>query len=265
MRTLQEDTTKWKASLLKTSVSLANSTAKIAFLTICISLGILPKGFKLKFSLQSGLPKEVSGDLEESIGQTLSKASLELLNTTKEADVLKASLLRSQLETVFGKLEDKELYANLASSKFRKILSLRLKVHQNKLRKLVNGPPPTFLDIDSEVRIFESKMSEWILPSSQALPLVDWFDNSEFPPLPSPVRPDWTRDLQSIPLVSSSERAITTLEEHSDLQVLAPTVPCHSLSSSSQVVTNTITSTASEELAPSHSQMVTNTITSTAS
>ena len=57
------DIIKLKTCLLKSSVSLANVTAKIHFLQACAVKGLLPNGFLLKFSLQTGLPTDLAGDI----------------------------------------------------------------------------------------------------------------------------------------------------------------------------------------------------------
>ena len=206
MRTDSEDIIKLKASLLKTSVSLANSTAKFAFLSLCLSLGIIPFGFKLKFSLQSGLPSNTADGYDDRVKEILDRTSLDLLITAKEGEAMKISYLNQQILDTFSKLEDKEFYANLAVSKFRKILLLRIKIHQNKLKKLLNGTfPPMFIDVDKEITSFEAKLfseNSIALPTSSTAHF-DWFDESCFPSLPIPSRRDWTEDLE-IPCSSSS-------------------------------------------------------------
>ena len=206
MRTDSEDIIKLKASLLKTSVSLANSTAKFAFLSLCLSLGIIPFGFKLKFSLQSGLPSNTADGYDDRVKEILDRTSLDLLITAKEGEAMKISYLNQQILDTFSKLEDKEFYANLAVSKFRKILLLRIKIHQNKLKKLLNGTfPPMFIDVDKEITSFEAKLfseNSIALPTSSTAHF-DWFDESCFPSLPFPSRRDWTEDLE-IPCSSSS-------------------------------------------------------------
>ena len=195
MRNLPEDIIKKRSSLLKTSTSLANITAKIVFLTNCLSIGVLPKGFRLKFSLQSGLPQDVSEEFGKKIDVLLHGVSIDILRQAKEADWLKLNLLYSQLEENFRHLENKEHYAELAVAKFRKILILRMKVHQNKLRKLQKNLPPMVTNAEEEVNVFALKIADWIRQPGPNLPVIDWFDNPDFPPLLSPSRPDWTRDI----------------------------------------------------------------------
>ena len=195
MGSVQEDVIKLRASLLRTSVALANVTAKIVFVSRCLSLGVPPKGFNLKFSLQSGLPLDASAEFETSIGIILSNTSLELVRIAKEADVLKLNLLYSQLEETFKKLDGLEFYFDLAVTKFRKILGLRVRVHQNKLKKLCNNSSHLSIEVEKEVNSFASKLSRLIVQQPTAIPVVDWFDNPEYPPLPSPARRDWTMDI----------------------------------------------------------------------
>ena len=161
MRNVPEDIIKWRASLLKLSVSLANVTAKASFLGRCSMLGILPKGFKLKFSLQSGLPKDVSEEFDAQVERNLLKVSFENLRTAREADVRKISILYSQLKDVFGKFEEQEQYVELSALKFRKILDIRIKIHYNKLKKLLKDFPERFIDVEEEVFLFSSTLYNW--------------------------------------------------------------------------------------------------------
>ena len=52
------DMIKIKSSILKSSASLANVTAKQYFLKVCSDNGIFPKGFTLKFSLLISVKKD---------------------------------------------------------------------------------------------------------------------------------------------------------------------------------------------------------------
>ena len=72
----QGDIIKQKCVLLKTSVSLANSTAKLRFLSTCLDLNVLPKGFHLKFSLQTGLPQDAGDECTNSVTEVLSGTSV---------------------------------------------------------------------------------------------------------------------------------------------------------------------------------------------
>ena len=103
-----EDDIKLQFSLVKTANSLANVSAKIAFLSICLLLGVIPSGILLKFSIQSGLPDDESKDVDDSIKDVLSKASIELLRITKRAEVSKSTLLYSKLQETLSKIDDKD-------------------------------------------------------------------------------------------------------------------------------------------------------------
>ena len=70
-----EDIINPKTSLLKTFVSLANVTAKLSFLTVCLASGVLPKGMNLKFSLQTGLSMDSSVAFQVMVTDVLSEAS----------------------------------------------------------------------------------------------------------------------------------------------------------------------------------------------
>ena len=201
---------KLQLSLIKMAVSLANITAKLGFLSTCILLGVIPNGFIIKFSLQSSLPKEDSKVMDASIESLLSKTSIGLLDVTKDAESLKASMIINKIQDTFAQVSvDKHSVMNQTLSKFKRILILRTKLLSKKLSKLVNGfSPHAILDIDEEVKELESKL---VISEIQPVSLspsnsLDWFDLDNFPLLPPPVnkRPDWSPDVSTICLVPSS-------------------------------------------------------------
>ena len=55
------DIINFQSILFKSSISLAVVIAKQHFLQVCLDYGVLPNGFLLKFSLQTGLPAEDGG------------------------------------------------------------------------------------------------------------------------------------------------------------------------------------------------------------
>ena len=162
----QEDDIKLKFSLVKTAASLANIAAKISFLSICVVLGAIPTGILLKFSLQTGLPIDASKEVDASIRAVLSKASIDLLKITKDAEVTKSNLLNSKLLDIFAKIDDKQSASDLATAKFKRILILRTRIHSGKLKKLLHHQPPAILDLEEETSNFTSKFSipEELLP-----------------------------------------------------------------------------------------------------
>ena len=250
MRTDSEDIIKLKAFLLKTSVSLANSTAKFAFLSICLSLGIIPFGFKLKFSLQSGLPTNAADGYNDRVKEILDGTSLNLLITAKEGEAMKISYLNQQLLETFNKLEDKELFSNLAVAKFKKILLLRIKIHQNKLKKLLNNTsPPLFIDVDEEISNFEAKLFSGDVLTSPIADF-DWFDESSFPPLPSHSRRDWTEDLETFRPPALLAQSLATSSLNLPAEVLensltsAPLAPTSGTSSAAQFALTPATSSS---------------------
>ena len=198
----QEDDIKLKFSLVKTAASLANIAAKISFLSICVVLGAIPTGILLKFSLQTGLPNDASKEVDASIRAVLSKASIDLLKITKDAEVTKSNLLNSKLLDIFAKIDDKQSASDLATAKFKRILILRTRIHSGKLKKLLHHQPPAILDLEEETSNFTSKFSipdELLPPSPQEN--IDWFE-MDFPPLPPPAaipQLDWTEELNASP------------------------------------------------------------------
>ena len=124
------------------AVSLANVTAKLGFLSICILIGVIPTGFSLKFSLQTGLPEEDSNHVQESIKTTLSKTSRDLIKITKEAEISKEEMISKKLLKLFGQIDDKKNVLDELTAKFKRILILRTKIHSKKLTKMLDGLPP---------------------------------------------------------------------------------------------------------------------------
>ena len=90
------DIIKHKSSLLKSSTSLANTTAKLFFLQTCSDNHILPNGFGLKFSQQTGLPPNLAVQSDSLVKNILLDASFRILNATLQAERLKADLLHKK-------------------------------------------------------------------------------------------------------------------------------------------------------------------------
>ena len=208
------DMIKFKASLLKLTVSFAGSTAKCRFLQVCSNAGVLPNGFSLKFSQQTGLPVELAEDSDRLVKETLKDASHKLLNVTLQAEKLKSDLLKNNILEKFIALEEDERiqFMDLAVTKYRKILFLRSKIHGKKLKKLGKSLP-NYLDLDQVVADFETKILDNFCSTStaQSQPQYDWFDQVEFPPLETSVRRDWTLDIEvtgiSSPKMTSTPRS----------------------------------------------------------
>ena len=197
---LLADMIKFKSSLLKMAVSLAGSNAKCRFLQVCSDVGVLPNGFSLKFSQQTGLPEELAEDSERLVKETLKDASYKLLNVTLQAEKLKSDLLQNNILEKFTAMEEDErpLFLDLAVTKYRKILFLRSRIHGKKLRKLGKSLP-NYLDLDQDVTDFETKILDNFCSNAgvQSQPQFDWFDQEEFPPLEASVRRDWTLDIEA--------------------------------------------------------------------
>ena len=179
-----------KFTIFRHSVQLANISAKLAFLSSCILLNIIPVGFLLKFSLQSGLSKEDDLQIESSVQSVLSNTSLELLKLTKEAEIIKVSSLSSKLQETFKNISvDKKDVVDQATSKFRKIIILRTKILSKKLAKLSQNRSFLEVNFDQEINKFEDNfaiLEDSSTPSSSQVPSFDWFDPEAFPPLPPP-------------------------------------------------------------------------------
>ena len=195
---------KFKLSFFKFVVSLANITAKLGFIKTCIFLNIIPIGFCLKFSLQSGLPKEEEPEMDASIKSVLSKTSMELLNITKNAETLKTTNILEKIQDTFKQIVyDKKEVLKQAIDKFRKILFLRTKLLSGKLKKLSKeSHSRSLLDFDIETSKFEANFSiqedsptPFISSPTSSPNFPDWFDS--FPPLPPPARSrlDWTQNI----------------------------------------------------------------------
>ena len=88
---------KSKFSFFRKTVQIANISAKLAFLRACLLFKIIPIGFFIKFSLQSGLSAEDDLQMESSVQSVLSKTSLELMSLTKDAETLKAATASTKL------------------------------------------------------------------------------------------------------------------------------------------------------------------------
>ena len=118
---LLADIIKLKSSLLKSSASLANVTAKLFFLQICANKGLVPKGFGLKFSLQTGLPDEFAVDSCQMVDDILNEASHKLLDVTLNAEKLKSELLYKRILQIVDSLdfEDRINLSNLAIAKYK--------------------------------------------------------------------------------------------------------------------------------------------------
>ena len=194
------DMIKIKSSILKSSASLATVTAKSHFLQVCMDNRVMPKGFMLKFSLQTGLPEESADKFCGIVKNILSDASFNLLNATLQAEGCKSEMLYKNVIDIFDSLDmaEKSPFINLAVAKFKKILLLRTKIHGKKLRKILGYPQSIIPDLDDVVSIFETKISSTVVTDhiDSAQPNYDWFDYDEFPPLDVSVRRDWTLDIQ---------------------------------------------------------------------
>ena len=205
---VQEDI-RLKLSLFKTAVSLANITAKIGFLSVCLIIGVIPSGFSIKFSIQTGLPEEESKDVESSINQLLLKTSKSLLCLTKSAEESKETLLTQKIQDIFSQIDDKEDVLDQVTAKFKRILIARTKIHSRKLKKILNGiPNRSILDLDTQVEKFSAKFQfqeNTVIDSSPQINSPDWFDLDQFPQLPTPSRrPDWTTELIDSPAPAHS-------------------------------------------------------------
>ena len=118
------DMIKHKSSLLKCSASLAAVTAKQYFLQVCSEHSLLPNGFILKFSQQTGLPEDSAVKSKQMIADVLREASLKLLEVTLDAENLKSDLLLKRIQETTSALDcdDRETLINLAVAKYKKIL-----------------------------------------------------------------------------------------------------------------------------------------------
>ena len=196
---LTVDMIKMKSSILKTSASLATVTAKQYFLKVCSNKGVFPKGFTLKWSLQTGLPEESAEEFTGRVNDILFTAASNLLQATLQAEDFKSELLYQKIIGVFGSLDmvDKSSFINLAVAKFKRILLLRTKIHGKKLKKMLSYPQSIIPDLDDVVSIFETKISNTVetAPVHSDQPNYDWFDYDEFPPVEGSVRRDWTVDI----------------------------------------------------------------------
>ena len=181
------------SSLYKSSVSLANVTAKQHFLQVCLDNGVLPKGFKLKFTLQTGLLDDAADVMVKNI---LDDASLKLLAATIKAEDLKADTLRKRIMDLSKNLDPGERSSciNLATAKFKKVLILRTRIHRKKLRKLTDSALSIIVDLDDVVLNFETNIVGF-MPISPIQSTFDWFDERDFPPLEASIRRDWTLEI----------------------------------------------------------------------
>ena len=196
------DIINFQSILFKSSISLAVVIAKQHFLQVCLDHGVLPNGFLLKFSLQTGLPAEDVKNFGDMVTDALSTASFQLLNITLRAENLKAELLYKKIFGALNNLvlEDRSISANIAVAKFKKILILRSKIHVRKMKNLLSNIQPLILDLDEVVSNFETKIVKNIETSS-VQPAFDWYDEVDFPPLESSIRRDWTLDILEAPLI----------------------------------------------------------------
>ena len=179
--------------LYKSSVSLANVTAKQYFLKVCLDNGVFPNGFRLKFSLQTGLLDDAADGM---VKKTLDDASFKLLAATIKAEDLKTDILKKRIMDLSRNLasEERNSCINLATAKFKKVLILRTRIHRKKLRKLTASVLSIIMDLDDVVLNFETNIVGFT-PVSPIQPTFDWFDQREFPPLEASIRRDWTLDL----------------------------------------------------------------------
>jgi len=88
------DIIKLKTCLLKSSAPLGNVTAKMHFLSVCSIKGLLPNGFHLKFSLQTGLPEDAAGDFNDLVNGILLDDSIKLLDSVLRAENAKSEHLK---------------------------------------------------------------------------------------------------------------------------------------------------------------------------
>ena len=194
------DMIKIKSSILKSSASLANVTAKQYFLKVCSVKGVFPRGFTLKFSLQTGLPGESAEGFTGRVNDILFDASSNLLQTTIQAEDFKSELLYKKIIEISESLNlaDKLAVLNLAVAKFKRILILRTRIHGKKLKKMLGYSQSIITDLDEVVSFFETKISGPVeaAPVTLDQPNYDWFDYDEFPPLELSLRRDWTLDIE---------------------------------------------------------------------
>ena len=96
---LSEEDSKLLISLGKTAKKTTNSTAKIGFLSICLLLQVIPKDFRNKFFIQTGLPEEYASPFNDAIKKILKSSSLSLMSLVKSAEEKKigGSTVRSKL------------------------------------------------------------------------------------------------------------------------------------------------------------------------
>ena len=96
------------AGKIKASVSLANVTAKQHFLMSCLDHNVVPNGFNLKFSLQTGLPQDSSDGFQVLVKDVLSTAALELLRVAIDAESAKSEILYRSISDALNQLVNGE-------------------------------------------------------------------------------------------------------------------------------------------------------------
>ena len=213
------DAIKQKSLFLKSIVSLAQVTAKQHFLKVCWNNKLLPKGFILRFSQQTGLPEDLAKGSRYWVDEVLKEAALKLLEVTLRAEDMKSDLLYEKIREMTSLLapEDRGPLLNMALAKYKKILLLRTRIHGKKIRKL-GYLRPIISDVDKVVSNFETNIlgsvEEVILPPKTQV--YDWFDEVEFPPLP---RRDWTVDiLEVLPNNDATQEVIPEIDDNDATQ-----------------------------------------------